>query len=51
MHESLKEDDISETSGSEVCEEETGELDKSDFIVTSEIMDSPYKKFGFFKTW
>ena len=44
MHESLKEDDISETSESEVCEEEAGELDNSDFIVTSEIMDSPYEK-------
>ena len=44
MHESSKEDEICETSESEVYEDEADEFGNSDFIVTSEIMDSPCKK-------
>ena len=45
MDESLKEDENSEISESEVCEGEADQLGKHDFIVTSDIMDSPCKKY------
>ena len=50
-HESLKEDEISDTSDNEVCEEEADASDKSDSMIISKITASLYEKFRFFKKW